>query len=162
MMEFVPDGETGERWTEMVTAITLKNMPQANTGSWIAGIVQRIQSRCPKFSVLAKSEGSEIDDLRQSVGLPASYKTYSLLMYCEGGAPSPNPNVHVMKHEVIWFKGIQGFMTAHLVQRAWHGDELPPNSVVNSDATRLAWKKWFDTVKIAGLPDDKLKGAGQH
>lgn len=159
MMEFVPDGETGQQWTEMITTITLKNLPQANTSAWIAGVAQRVQSRCPKFSILLKEEGSQIDDLRQSAGLPAVYKTFSLLLYCEGGAPSPNPNVHVMKHEVIWFKGIQGFMTAYLVQRAWHADELPLDSVVTSETARLAWKKWFDTVKISGLPDDKLRSA---
>lgn len=159
MMEFVPNGETGQAWTEMVTTVTLKNMPQANTGAWIAGVAQRIQGRCPKFSVLAKDEGSEIDELRQSAGLPATYKTYSALIYCEDGAPSPNPNVHVMKHEVIWFKGIQGFMTAYLVQRAWHGDELPADGVIKSDATRQAWKSWLDTVRIAGIPDEKLKAA---
>ena len=71
-------------------------------------------------------------------------------------AASPNPNIHNKKHEVMWFKGIQGFLTAHLIERAWHGDEVTPDSILASAETRRSWQQWFDGVRISGIPDERL------
>jgi len=156
MMEWVPQGETGQNWSEMITSITFKNHPEANTANMIAGIVRNFRSICAKVDILDSSSKVETDELRKHEGLPASYQTVSVLLRCDDPKPSPNPAVTVKKHEVLWLKGIQGWLTAYLVQRAWHSNEVSPDSILASDKTRNEWREWGDRVQISGIPDEKL------
>jgi len=155
MQEYVQDGETGQNWSEMITLVTLKNHPEVSTAKYIGGIVQSFRAICAKVEILDLVTKTETDSLRQSVGLPASYQTVSALMQCDDPKPSSNPAIHVKKHEVVWFKGIQGWLTAYIVQRAWHSDDIGPDSILGSEKTRSEWREALDQITIAGLPDDK-------
>ncbi len=156
MMEWVPEGQTGQNWTEMITSITFTSRPEPNTGAIIGGIVKNFRSICAKVDILDSASALATDRLRQSVGSPAQYQTYSVLMRCDDPKPSPNPAVTVKKHEVLWIKGMQGWLYSYIVERAWHGDDITPNSILASDDTRKEWKDWGDNVEIAGIPRDKL------
>jgi hypothetical protein len=153
MHTFVQDGETGQNWTEMVTAIALKNKDETDAGRWIAEGVKRIQSHCGGFEILANDQGQQTDAIRVKDGLPATYQTYSVLVHCEGPWANQDPGYQTKKHEVVWFKSIQGFETTYLVQRAWHGDDIAPDSILASPATRQVWKAWIDQVAVRGIPD---------
>jgi len=152
MQEFTPEGQTGQNWTEMITVTALKNNPRVNTGQMIVGMIQRFRGVCGSVQVIEANEGQETDSLRASAGLPATYKTYTALVRCDDPKATPNPNVLLKKHEVMLLKGMQGWLTAYLVQRAWHSDEIPADSVLSSDATREEWRQWLSGVKVAGIP----------
>ncbi len=155
MMEYVPEGQTGQNWSEMITTITFTSQPQPNTGNIIAGIVRNFRGICGKLDLLDQNTSTETDELRKSVGLPATYQTFSVLLRCDDPKPSPNPAVTVKKHEVLWLKGIQGWLYSYLVQRAWHSDDLAPDSILISDKTHKEWQDWGQNVRISGIPDDK-------
>ena len=65
------------------------------------------------------------------------------------------------KHEVIWTKAIRGPLYGHLITREWHGDDLPPDSVLASDSTRQDWQNWFDQVRISSSSANSLVAIAQ-
>ena len=153
MQEYVPEGQTGQDWSEMITLMTFKNHPEIDTGKMIANIVQKLRGTCANVSILAKDARQQSNDLRKSKGLPSMYQTYSVLVRCDSPNPNGHPGVPTKKYEVVWFKGIQGWLTSYMVQRAWHGDDITPDSILGSDQTRQAWQQWIDSTGISGLPD---------
>jgi len=155
MMEYVPEGQTGQNWSEMITTITFHSQPPPNVANVIAGIVRNFRAICGKLDLADQNASTETDDLRKSAGLPATYQTFSILLKCEDPKPSPSPAITVRKHEVLWLKGIQGWLNSYLVQRAWHSDTLEPGSILASDKTYKEWQDWGRTIRIAGIPDDK-------
>ncbi len=158
MQEWVPQGETGANWSQMITTITFKNHPEVDTSKMIAGTIGNFRSICAKVDILKTEVKVQTDPLRQKAGLPAEYKTYSALVHCDSPDPAKRQgSVSLRKHEVVWFKGIQGFLTAHLVQRAWHGDEIKPDSILASADAQKSWQAWINNVAIAGIPKSKLE-----
>jgi len=155
MQEFVPEGETVDNWSEMITIQTFKQRPDFDTRAFIARVVASFNGTCASLQVLANHAREQTDDLRAAAHLPAAYHTYDTLVRCEvaPAARPPGVNVSLRRYEVVWFKGIQGWLSAYLVQRAWHGDTITPDSILASDATRQRWQAWIDQVKISGVPD---------
>lgn len=162
MTEYVPTGQTGKNWSEMITTIIGKNQPEMNTGLLITNIVQSFQTTCGTVKILEAKADTKTDPVRDRLGLPASYQTFTALVRCDDPRAAPNRTVTLKKHEVVWFKGIQGWLTTYIVQRAWHGDEIPPDSILASDSVRGDWRDWIDSVTIGGAPDDKHDELGRQ
>lgn len=147
---FIPPGQSVGDWSEMVSVSTYKMAFEPK--AWVHNFVQGLTGICRKLDVLTEGAKIQIDPVRQEKNLPAAYQTYNALVHCQDPPASPNPNVVVKKHEVIWVKVIAGFGYTHIVQKQWHGDEITPGSVLSSADTRAAWQRWIDDVAIITAP----------
>lgn len=155
MQEFVPEGETVDNWSEMITIQTFKQRPDMNMQGLIARTLAGFRDVCANLQLLANNARDQTDELRAAAHLPATYHTYDTLVRCDVAPAARPPGAHVSlrKYEVVWFKGIQGWLSSYLVQRAWHGDTITPDSILGSDATRQRWQGWIDQIAISGAPD---------
>lgn len=154
-LEFVPNGESVQRWTQMITVITTKPGHRVAPDQWIASTVGFLQKTCGTVKLAEKRSVNQIDKLRQQQALPAEYPTYSIFAVCENPSQAPAPGVTLHRYEVIWFKGIKGWLNDYLVQRAWHADAITPESILASKATQDEWRNWIDAVAISGRPKSK-------
>lgn len=154
-LEFVPNGETVQKWTQMITVITTKPGHRVDPDRWIVGTIGVLQKNCGTVKSFEKRSVPQIDKLRQHQGLPAEYPTYSILAVCENPSQAPGPGVTLHRYEVIWFKGIKGWLADYMVQRAWHADSITPDSILASKATQDEWRNWIDAVAINGRPRPK-------
>jgi hypothetical protein len=155
LQEWLPPGQGARNWSDMVTVITTKPPDQIDPGQWIAATVQSLQEGCGSLQIFEKSTKTQVDDLRKQAGLPSSYPTYSLALVCKDPPRQPGADVLLRKYEVIWFKGIKGWLHNYVIQRAWHGDRLSPDSFPVSAATRQAWQRWIGNIGIAGKADEQ-------
>jgi hypothetical protein len=147
----VLDGETSLDWTQMVEDTVIAH--PLDPKQWGQNFIAQLQKACGKLEIISQEEKEETDPARAAQGLPATYETYSGLLHCEDPHANPDPSVTVKKHEVIWFKAMHGFgQFSHLVERDWHGDELGPDNVLVSDATRKEWHDWIDGVSLVSMP----------
>jgi hypothetical protein len=151
-LEFVPAGETVQQWSQIITSITTKPGHRLAPDQWISNTIGMLQKTCGKLTLLEKRAGTETDTFRQQQGLPAEYQTFSILAICENPTVAPDPNVTLRHFEVIWFKGIKGWLNDYMIQRAWHGDVIPPNSILASRDVLNEWRDWIEAVTIAGRP----------
>lgn len=152
LQEYVPEGQTVENWTQMITVLTTKPEHRIEPGGWIVGTVESLKKHCGSVKVFEQHHGTQVDTMRQQQGLPANYQVYSILAVCENPAQAPGPNVTLHRYEAIWFKGIRGWLDDYLVERAWHGDTITPDSLLASRATQDEWRGWINDVSIAGRP----------
>jgi len=146
--EFVPRGESGGSWNEMVT-VQAFDRPDLDTSRFIAMVIGQVTKGCGEAQLLEK--GTPVE---------GGLQTFNALALCQDPPPHPElPNATLKKYEVIWFKGIQGRLRAYVVQRAWHSDSKSATSILASDATRQSWRNWIYAVCIA---TDSGDGKGPH
>jgi hypothetical protein len=101
MTEFVPDKETVENWTEMVTVQVfrgLKTTPRA----FMEDIAERWRTACPEAA-----EAHTVAD-----ALENGYPTRVWLLHCPKNPQSGKP-------EITWFKAVEGNDAFYVVQKAF-------------------------------------------
>lgn len=149
--EFVPQGDSGGNWTEMVT-VQAFDRPDFDTSKFIATVIGNVTKGCGEAQLLEK--GTPVE---------GGFPTFNALVLCQDPPAHPElPNATLKKYEVIWFKGIQGHLHAYVVQRAWHSDTKSATSILASAATRQSWRNWIYSVCIAvSAADGKAACAAQ-
>jgi TonB family protein len=146
--EWILKGQTAEAWSEKITSRMMRNPSPMPPEQWVKDAVAALRAHCGKLEVLAEQAKVQTDPARAASGSAADYPTAFALVHCTDPAPDGNPQVLPKKHEVIWIKAMRGFHFGYLVQRTWHGDDLPADSVILSDKTRQNWQAWSDQVSL--------------
>ncbi len=137
MQEYVPAGQTIADWSEMITTLALP--PEQDPSARLAAILDGLRGACKSYRVIKTS----VQD--------APYPSRNLLARCDqpNEAAFSDPNILLLKHEVIWAKTLEGRVQNYVVWRAWHADKVSPDSVLTSSATRQEWQDWVDQVSLA-------------
>lgn len=120
--EFVPQAETVEGWTEMVTVQIFFNLRD----------VTPAQYRTRMEGLWAKAcAGSEFSKVKE--GVENGYPTLTWLQKCP-------KNVQTGKSELTWMKAIQGRDSFYLVQKAF---KFEPTA-----EQRKEWGGYLDSVRV--------------
>jgi hypothetical protein len=137
MQEYVPAGQTIADWSEMITTLTLP--AGQDPSERLAAILDGLRGACKSYRVIKTS----VQD--------GPYPSRSLLARCDqpDATAFSDPNILLLKHEVIWAKTLEGHAQNYVVWRAWHGDKVTADSVLTSAATRQQWQDWVDQVSLA-------------
>jgi hypothetical protein len=109
-VEMLPNGETRNRWTEMVTTLTFPGMGFVSPEKYRLGMQQVWDTYCP---------GGGYTKLKEQV--EHGYPTLTWLWSCPG------------KPEWSWFKAIQGRDNLYSVQRALR---FEPSAAVREEIAR--------------------------
>lgn len=109
-VEMLPNGETREKWTEMVTSLTFTDMGDVSPAQYRSRMQQVWDSYCPGGAYTRLKEGVE-----------HGYPALTWLWTCPG------------KPEWSWVKAIQGRDNLYSVQRAFR---FEPSAAVREEITR--------------------------
>jgi hypothetical protein len=120
--EMVPQGETVENWTEMVTVQIFFNLRDVSPSQYRARIEKLWAQSCPGSTFAKVKEG--IENL---------YPTQTWSQICP-------VNKQTGKPEFTWFKGVQGRDSFYLVQKAY---KFAPSA-----EQVAAWAEFLDKVKV--------------
>jgi hypothetical protein len=133
LQEYVPAGQTIADWSQMITTLSL---PAAQDPSArLSEVLDGLRGACRSYRVI------------QSATQETPYPTANLLARCDQPTYD-DPNILLLKHEVIWAKTLEGHTGNYVVWRAWHGDKIDPDSVLASGTTRREWQAWVDRVAV--------------
>lgn len=122
MTEMVPQAETVENWTEMVTVQIFLNLRDVTPAQYRARIEKLWADAC------AGSEFSKVKD-----GVEYGYPTLTWLQTCPHNAQTGKP-------ELTWMKALQGRDSFYLVQKAY---KFEPSA-----GQRKEWGGFLDSVRI--------------
>ena len=120
--EFVPDGQTVEDWTEMVTVQIFFGMKGVTPAQFRARIEQLWSKACADAS--SHSIASAVEK---------GYATVVWMMNCPR-------NAQTGKLEITWFKALQGNDSFYVVQKAFKFD--PPKEQI------VQWTLWLKGVAL--------------
>ncbi|WP_240336099.1 hypothetical protein [Stenotrophomonas sp. B1-1] len=124
LVEYVPQGQTVQDWTDMVTVNTAPHAANATPREFLGIIEAGWKLACPDAQANWVGEGEE-------EGRP-----FAVLML---GCPR-NPGTG--KPEFTWIKGIQGLQGFHTVQKAFRSEPEPKDVVT--------WMGWLRDVALCG------------
>ena len=124
--EMVPNAETVQNWTEMVTVQVFYNMKTVTPQEFKGRLEQLWASSCPKASSKSVAEGVE-----------HGYPTLMWVLFCP-----LNPSTG--KPENTWLKAIQGRDSFYLVQKAY---KFTP--------TKAQEAQWVDYLNSASVCDTR-------
>jgi hypothetical protein len=141
--EWVPDGQSEKAWREMITIRGYK--PSTNVPQLVTKEVQLFANMCKSYSIVETHKGTGRAIPAQISGKRYDYPKFDMLVRCDEPA---RMDTGLRRHEVIWFKGLQGQKAYFLVQRAWHGDETGPDTVLGSEKVHDEWQAWIDSVGL--------------
>ena len=122
MTEMVPEGETVEKWTEMVTVQIFLNMRDVTPAQYRARIEKLWAGAC------AGSVFSNVKD-----GVENGYPTLTWFQKCPR-------NTQTGKPELTWMKALQGRDSFYLVQKAY---KFEPSA-----EQRKEWGGFLDSVRL--------------
>ena len=100
--EYVPEGQTGDDWQEMVTVQIVLGMAEADPNALLARIAHHLAEGCPGFS----SQPIELG------GVGEEYPTLAVMMMCPKNPESG-------KGDFILVRGIAGKESFYILQKAW-------------------------------------------
>jgi hypothetical protein len=133
--EYVPKGETTEKWTEMVT-LQRYNAVLLDIPSYLEQVIQRFTEGC----VVGRHDGP-----RRAV--ESAYPAAVAFIECRGPDPAKaTPGVLLKSIEFVAIKAIQGRDALYVVQRAWHGND-PAYHPLNFETAN----QWLAVVRDAEL-----------
>lgn len=122
MSEWVPQGESVEAWTEMVTVQIFFNMRDVSPAAYRKRMEKLWGDACLGSQVMNVKQGDE-----------NSYPTMTWALRCPNNAKTGKP-------EFTWMKAIQGKDSFYLVQKAYKFE--PSTEQVAS------WARFFDDVRV--------------
>jgi hypothetical protein len=122
MSEMVPESETVENWTEMVTVQIFFNLRDVSPSQYRARVEKLWVDSCPGSTFAKVKEG--IENL---------YPTQTWSQKCP-------VNKQTGKPELTWFKGVQGSDSFYLVQKAYRFEPTPEQIAT--------WASFLDDVKV--------------
>lgn len=122
MSEMVPESETVENWTEMVTVQIFFNLRDVSPSQYRARVEKLWADSCPGSTFAKVKEG--IENL---------YPTQTWSQKCP-------TNKQTGKPELTWFKGVQGRDSFYLVQKAYKFEPTVEQMAV--------WASFLDNVKV--------------
>jgi hypothetical protein len=122
MSEWVPQGETVEAWTEMVTVQIFFKLRDVTPATYRKRMEKSWGDACP---------GSQVMDVKQ--GDENGYPTMTWALRCPSNAKTGKP-------EFTWMKAIQGKDSFYLVQKAY---KFAP-----STEQVASWARFFDDVRV--------------
>jgi hypothetical protein len=146
--ELLPAGQTDKDWTQM---ITIRSFPEAtDVPKIVANEVQLFADVCKSWKIVETHQGVGHAVPLQVNGPRYGYAKFDVLVRCDEPKRLANtgPSSGLREHEVIWFKGLHGQKGNYLVQRAWHGNTIGPDSVLGSTAAHDEWLSWIDSVGL--------------
>ena len=122
LQEFVPQSETVENWTELVTAQIFRGRKGIDPGTFLRGTGERFRAACP---------GTQPSTIHS--GQANGYRVSMLLLHCP-------LNPQTGKPEVTFFRAIEGNDSFYLVQKAFR---FAPNQAQIDAAA-----KYLGTVNV--------------
>lgn len=125
--EFVPKGQTVEKWTDMITIQIFTQLAKASPAEFIKRVAQESQKVCSDFNGKMYS-GS---DANHAMSLQSCTK------YSKTGLG-----------EITLLLAIRGKKALYLVQRAWRGPEFKLDKSPLTDKQRAEWVKQMQMVKL--------------
>jgi len=135
--EFVPTGETVEKWSEMIT-LQRYNGILLDIPSYLQQVVDRFTDGC----VQARHDGPR-------TATEGAYPAAVVYVECRGPDPKKAvPGVLLKSIEFVAIKAIQGQDALYVVQRAWHGND-PYLHPLNFETAN----QWLGLVRDAELCD---------
>jgi hypothetical protein len=120
--EMVPEGQSVDDWTEMVTVQIFFNLRGVTPAQYRARVEKLWADACPGSTFVKVKEG--IENL---------YPTETWTQKCPLNKQSGKP-------ELTWFKGVQGADSFYLVQKAY---KFEPSAEQTA-----AWARFLDDVKV--------------
>jgi hypothetical protein len=144
--EWVPAGQTGKNWTEMITVREYK--PGTDVPKLVTEEVQLLANACKSYQIMETHQGVGRAIPMQINGPRYNYAKFDVLVRCDDPLRADAAAAGLRKHEVIWFKGMHGQKGNYLVQRAWHGDLIGPDTVLGAPKVHDAWQAWIDNVGL--------------
>jgi hypothetical protein len=141
--EWVPDGQSERLWREMITVRGYK--PDTNVPQLVTKEVQLFANVCKSYSIVETHKGTGRAIPAHIDGRRYEYPNFDLLARCDEPA---RMDTGLRRYEVIWFKGLKGEKAYFLVQRAWHGDETGPDTVLGSEKVHDEWHNWIDSIGL--------------
>ena len=130
--ELVPEGETVEDWSQMITVQALPPMP--DVAAWMKGFADTMARACPEggFDPIAQVEEDGFDIFVAFAGCPVSPRD---------GRPV-----------FLLVKAAAGQEAMHVVQWAWSGD-TPDQAAVDRAGSYLAKTRLCDGSHTAPCPE---------
>jgi hypothetical protein len=128
--EMVPEAESVENWTEMVTVQIFYGLRDVTPAQYRARIEKLWNDACP---------GAKSEKLRD--GTENLYPTALWSLTCPLNKQSGKP-------EYTWFKGVQGRDSFYLVQKAYKAEPTPKQL--------KTWSAFLDNAKVC---DSRTPGA---
>ncbi|MFZ5790532.1 MAG: hypothetical protein ACOY3L_07525 [Pseudomonadota bacterium] len=138
-VEYVPPGETAQNWTEMVTIQEYRGA-QVDPLTYLDKLIEKFGAGCQAARHMGPRAGEE-----------NGYKAAVAYMECKGPDPATaEPGVTLKNIEFMAVKAIQGREGLHLVERAWHADDIAQHPLNQPGAA-----DWVSVVRDAELCDMK-------
>lgn len=144
--EFVPTGQTNLEWSEKITSQPLP--ARVSSRDVVARLLTTLTSICARFEVLERNDRAPPTATGADRQPPIGQNDFDALVVCEAPDRAKAPSVPLKRYEVVWFRGLSGRYGDYLVQRAWHGDTVPPNAILASSAVRDDWRRWVQSIRI--------------
>lgn len=130
IIEYVPQGETVENWTEIMTFQTFKNAANADTEDYLGTIANLAKSACTKSNFFLK-------DVKKKEN---GFETSRALLACA-------KNLKTGKDETTMFKVISGHQALYVAQIAKRSDPAVPADRPD-DAEFQKWETLLDSFKV--------------
>lgn len=124
IVEYVPDGQTAQDWTDMVTLNDAPNSADARPRDYLGIIEAGWRIACPG------AEGHWIHEGEEN-GRPSAV----VMLSCPRNPGTGKP-------EFTWIKGIQGLQGFHSVQKSFRAEPEPEDVVT--------WVGWLREVALCG------------
>jgi len=136
--EFVPEGQTQEKWDEKITIQVLEGLTQIDPREFTERIQEGRRKLCPELT----THDPKMRDIN-------GYKVTVVRIECRNpiteGAPE---GVELRKIEFLMMKVIMGRQNLYIIQRAWHGDKAGPGYPFYSQADAAQWGKFFSRAEV--------------
>jgi hypothetical protein len=120
--EMVPESETVQNWTEMVTVQIFFNLRDVSPAQYRARIEALWAGACP---------GSAANKVKE--GVENQYPTQTWTLKCPLNGQTGKP-------ELTWFKAVQGKDSFYLVQKSYKFEPTTAQAAV--------WGSFLDSVKV--------------
>ncbi|HEY3646199.1 MAG TPA: hypothetical protein VGM16_12745 [Gammaproteobacteria bacterium] len=130
IIEYVPQGQTAENWSEMLTFQTFKKAANADPAGYLSNMAALAKLHCASSNLLLKDSVKDTNGLRTEIGLLGCAK-----------------DSKTGEDETTLFKVISGHQALYVGQMAKRSDPAAPANQP-SDAEIQDWETLLDSFKI--------------
>ncbi|MEM1139084.1 MAG: hypothetical protein AAGH45_04305 [Pseudomonadota bacterium] len=136
--EFVPEAESHDRWSEMITLIVDPG-EQFEPGAYAREMTRSLGQNCASTEVR-----------RHQADRPLPYPHFTGEIICIGSIHRKTAQADIRNFEVLVFQAIQGADAFYMIQRAWHADQVLPDF---RDSAK--YREMLDFAEAIFLCDDR-------
>lgn len=111
VLEFLPEGETAEEWTEMIAVQRFTSMPSVDPAAFLERVQAAFSAACP--GIVA---GQLLEDV---------FETLPIALHSVGCTLNPDSG----KGEIALFTAVAGRQALYVFQRSWRVDAFTPETI---------------------------------